>query len=55
MSVGAMVNELCIFSKKEKKKNMVKRQNLFFVIILPKSGILLKDLAHSLVLTCVVL
>ena len=59
MSIGAMVIELRVFNKKEKKKkkkkNMDKMGKLFFVIILPKIGILVKDLAHSLFLTCILL
>ena len=67
MSIGAMVIELRVFNKKrkrkrkrkkkrkKKKKNMDKMGKLFFVIILPKIGILVKDLAHSLFLTCIVL
>ena len=57
MSIGAMVIELRVFNKKEKKKkkNMDKMGKLFFVIILPQIGILVKDLAHSLFLTCIVL
>ena len=55
MSIGGIVIELCVFNKKEKKKNMDKVGKLFFVIILPKIGILVKDLAHSLFLTCIVL
>ena len=56
MSIGAMVNELRVFNKKEKKKkkNMDKMGKLFFVITLPKIGILVKDLVHSLFL-CIVL
>ena len=62
MSIGAMVIELRVFNKKEKKKkkkkkkkNMDKMGKLFFVRILPEIGILVKDLAHSLFLTCIVL
>ena len=60
MSIGAMVIELRVFNKKEKKKkkkkkNMDKMGKLFFLIILPKIGILVKDLAHSLFLTCILL
>ena len=55
MSIGAMVIELRVFNKKEKKKNMDKMGKLFFVIILPKIGILVKDLVHSVFLTCIVL
>ena len=38
--------------KKKKKKNMDKMQKLNFVIIRPKSGILMKYLVHRLLLTC---
>ena len=61
MSIGAMVIELRVFNKKEKKKKKKKKKNmdkmgkLFFVRILPEIGILVKDLAHSLFLTCIVL
>ena len=54
MSIGAMVIELRVFNKKEKKKkkNMDKMGKLFFVITLLK---IVKDLVHSLFLTCIVL
>ena len=56
MSIGAMAIELRVFNKKEKKKkNMDKMGKLFFVITLPKIGILVKGLVHSLFLTCIVL
>ena len=57
MSIGAMVIELRVFNKKEKKKkkNMDKMGKLFFVITLPKIGIFVKDSVHSLFLTCIVL
>ena len=57
MSIGATVIELRVFNKKEKKKkkNMDKMGKLFFVIILAKRGLLMNDLAHSLVSTYVVL
>ena len=59
MPIGSiMVIELRVLNKKEKKKkkkNMDKMGKLFFVIILSKIGILVKDLAHSLFLTCIVL
>ena len=41
--------------KKKKKKNMDKMGKLFLLITLTKSGILVKYLAYSFVLTCVVL
>ena len=55
-----MVIELCVFNdkkkkKKKKKKNMDKMGKLFLPITLTKSGILVKYLAYSFVLTCVVL
>ena len=62
-SIGAVV-ELRVFNKKEKKKKKKKKKKkrkqnlmgkLFLVIILAKSGILVKGLAHSLFLICVVL
>ena len=59
MSIGAIVIELRVFNKKEKKKkkkkNMDKMGKKNFVITLPKIGILVKDLVHSLFLTCIVL
>ena len=61
MPIGATVIELRVFNKKEKKKKKKKKKNmdkmgkLFFVIILAKHGLLVKDLAHSLVSTYVVL
>ena len=56
MSVDTMVIELREFNdKKKKKKNMDKMGKLFLVIILAISGILVKYLAYSLALTCVVL
>ena len=54
MSIGAMVIELREFNDK-KKKNMDKVGKLFVRITLNKSGILVKYLAYSFVLTCVVL
>ena len=39
----------------KKKKNMDKMGKLFLLITLTKSGILVKYLAYSFVLTCVVL
>ena len=52
-----MVIELREFNdkKKKKKKNMDKMAKLFLVIILAISGILVKYLAYSLVLTRAVL
>ena len=41
--------------KKKKKKNMDKIGKLFLLVTLTKSGILVKYLAYSFVLTCVVL
>ena len=57
MSVGTMVIELREFNdkKKKKKKNMDKMGKLFLLITLTNNGILVKYLAHSFVLTCVVL
>ena len=67
MSIGAMVIELRILNKKEKKKKKKKKTTTTkkkkkkkknmdkMVIILPQIGILVKDLAHSLFLTCIVL
>ena len=50
MSIGNTVIELRIFNKKEKqKKNMDKMGKLFFVIVLAKSGIIVKELVQSLV------
>ena len=47
------VIDLRVFNKKEKKKR--KTWGNILVIILGKSGTLVKDLAHGLDLTCVVL
>ena len=56
MSIGAMVIELRVFNKKErKKKKNINMDKMGKVIILPKIGILVKDLAHSLFGTCIVL
>ena len=60
MFIGTMVIELREFNdkkkkKKKKKKNMDKMGKLFLLITLTKSGILVKYLAYSFVLTCVVL
>ena len=61
MLIGTMVIELREFNdkkkkkKKKKKKNMDKMGKLFLLITLTKSGILVKYLAYSFVLTCVVL
>ena len=58
MFIGIMVIELREFNdkkKKKKKKNMDKMRKLFLLLTLTKSGILVKYLAYSFVLTCVVL
>ena len=66
MFIGTMVIELREFNdkKKKKKKNKNKNKNnknknkmgkLFLLITFTKSGILVKYLAYSFVLTCVVL
>ena len=59
MVIGTMVVELREFNdkkkKKKKKNNMDKMGKLFLLITLTKSGILVKYLAYSFVLTCVVL
>ena len=58
MFIGTMVIELREFNdkkKKKKKKSMDKMGKLFLPITLTKSGILVKYLAYSFVLTCVVL
>ena len=57
MFIGTMVIELREFNdkKKKKKKNMDKMGKLFLLITLTKSDILVKYLAYSFVLTCVVL
>ena len=57
MFVGTMVIELREFNdkKKKKKKKMDKMGKLFLLITLTESGILVKYLAYSIVLTCVVL
>ena len=56
MFIGTMVIELREFNdKKKKKKNMDKMGKLFLLITLTESGILVKYLAYSFVLTCVVL
>ena len=49
------VIELHEFNDKKKKKKMDKMGELFLVIILAISGVLVNYLAYSLVLTCVVL
>ena len=55
MFIGTMVIELHEFNDKKKKKNMDKMGKLFLLITLTESGILVKYLAYSFVLTCVVL
>ena len=58
MSIGATVIELREFKEKEKEKkknNMDNLGKLILLVFLAKSGILMKYLAYSLVLTCVVL
>ena len=57
MFIGTMVIELREFNdkKKKKKKNMNKMGKLFLLITLSKGGILVKYLAYSFVLTCIVL
>ena len=50
MSINATVIELRVFKEEEKHG-----QNGRTVISLAESGISVKDLAHNLVLTCVVL
>ena len=52
MSIGTMFIELREFNNKKKKKNMDKMGKLFLLITLTKSGIFVKYLAHSFVLTC---
>ena len=54
MFIGTMVIELREFNDKKKKKKD-KIGKFFLLVILTKSGILLKYLAYSFVLTCVVL
>ena len=55
MSFGTIVIDLREFKEKKKKNNMDKMGKLILLIFLAKSGILMKYLAYSLVLTCVVL
>ena len=58
MFIGTMVIELREFNDKKKKKKKKKKKNmgkLFLLITLTKSGILVKYLAYSFVLTCGVL
>ena len=60
MSISTMGFELREFNDKKKKKkkmknNMDKMLKLNFAIIWPKSGNLMKDLVHRLLLTCSVL
>ena len=55
MFIGTMVIELREFKKKKKKKKNMDKMGKCLLITLTKSGILVKYLAYSFVLTFVVL